>query len=204
MSTPSAKAPYVPFYDDSTPRRHAREAPTAVFARPKSKAPPRRSSTARAIALFALVCAVGTIAVLSIRSKTRHLTPPPKSPPTAAPPEPTAPATASVFPPVTVSATASATASARAPAMPDTTILSIDTVPTHATVSLNGRKLGSSPIELTVPKSNDAAIVEIQYPGYVVLKERVVPDMNQRLKLNLIPAKTIAKPSPSVPYRKFE
>jgi hypothetical protein len=57
-----------------------------------------------------------------------------------------------------------------------------------------------------MPRSSEAVIVEIRHAGYQPLKERIVPDVNQRLKLTLIAARG---PAPGVtgssaPYHKFE
>jgi hypothetical protein len=76
-------------------------------------------------------------------------------------------------------------------------------------VLLDGKKVGTTPLELKVPASHDEVTLEIQHAGYATLKERVVPDMNQRLKLSLVPSgggakPTGAKPVPKDPYRKFE
>jgi hypothetical protein len=116
------------------------------------------------------------------------------------------PASAAPSPAESVSAAVPDTAPATSPATSSEKVtLSIDTNPAHATITLNGKKVGSSPYELKIPKSNDEVIVEIQHPGYVTLKERVVPDMSQRLKLSLVPTKT-GKPAAASkdPYRKFE
>ena len=87
-------------------------------------------------------------------------------------------------------------------------MLSIDTVPSHATISVNGEKKGKTPIELKLPKSSDEIVLEFQHPGYATLKERVVPDVNQRLKLSLVASGgakgTGSKPGSGNPYKKFE
>jgi hypothetical protein len=89
------------------------------------------------------------------------------------------------------------------------TVLAIDTVPSHATISVNGEKKGKTPIELKLPKSSEEIVIEIQHPGYVTMKERVVPDVNQRLKLSLVAsgaggATKPVKPASTNPYKKFE
>jgi hypothetical protein len=59
---------------------------------------------------------------------------------------------------------------------------------------------------MRVPKRTTAFTLEIRHPGYQTLKERVVPDVNQRLKLTLVPV--AAGPAPttaaSAPYHKFQ
>ena len=96
------------------------------------------------------------------------------------------------------------------------TVLSIDTIPTRATIVVNGETKGKTPLDLKLPKSNEEVVIELQHAGYATMKERVVPDVNQRLKLTLVPsggatttpvgAKPArpAKPAATNPYRKFE
>jgi hypothetical protein len=93
-----------------------------------------------------------------------------------------------------------------APSVEERTVLSIDTIPSNATISVNGEKKGKSPMELKLPKSDEEVVIEIHHPGYVTMRERVVPDANHRFKLNLvaIAGKTSSKPGSNNPYKKFE
>jgi hypothetical protein len=85
----------------------------------------------------------------------------------------------------------------------DETTLHIETVPVHATIFVGGVKKGVAPVELKLPRSADPLTVELRHPGYQTLKERVVPDVNQKLKLTLVAVRGTA-PTGSVPYHKFE
>jgi serine/threonine protein kinase len=98
----------------------------------------------------------------------------------------------------------SAVTSSSSPATEEA-VLTIDTVPTRATILIGGAKKGVSPIELKVPKSNDPMVLEIRHPGYVALRERVVPNVNQRLKLTMMAAgRAPTTPSAAATYHKFE
>jgi eukaryotic-like serine/threonine-protein kinase len=213
-STPSAKPPRVPFYEDDEQLRRARQEPTSLVARPgdkRSDAPPAIAREKKARTRFAIIALVGTfvgiaatVAVLVFVRGRRHAqVTKPVDTVTASASATTvassAPAPIAVEPPP--SASVAASPSERA-------VLSIDTVPSHATISINGEKKGKSPLELKLPKSSEEIVIEIQHPGYVTMKERVVPDVNQRLKLQLVAsgagAKAAAKPASTNPYKKFE
>ena len=84
------------------------------------------------------------------------------------------------------------------------TLVSIDTVPPRATILVGGVKRGVSPLELRFPKSSEPLTVEIRHPGYAALRERVVPNVHQRLKLTLTPAPRVPPPASGRPYHKFE
>jgi serine/threonine-protein kinase len=98
------------------------------------------------------------------------------------------------------------------PAREETSRVQIDTVPPGATIVSNGVTLGTSPTEVHLPKGTEPVMLEIQRPGFQPLKERVVPDVDQRLRLTLIPARTQqaqprAQPAPSPsanPYHRFD
>lgn len=213
-STPRAKPPRVPFYDDDTEARRRRQEPTSLISRagdPKSSETPpphvaakaQRKTPILAILGAALAGVVVTGAVLlvfvrkppalPVAAKAVESTNAPASPSPGPTPSPSTPASAAPAPPVP-------------PAPPEKTVLSIDTVPAHATISINGEKKGKAPLEVKLPKSTEVVVVEIQHPGYVTMKERVVPDVNQRLKLSLVAsgAGRPTKPGPTNPYKKFE
>jgi serine/threonine-protein kinase len=124
----------------------------------------------------------------------------PSTPSAPATPDPAAPA-ASV-----AAGAADSAAATTAEAPIEEVLLHIDTVPSRAPIFVAGNKMGVSPLDMRVPKRTTAFTLEIRHPGYQTLKERVVPDVNQRLKLTLVPA--AAAPSPttaaSAPYHKFQ
>lgn len=102
--------------------------------------------------------------------------------------------------------------SSPAPAPPSSTpadeqaTLHIETVPSQASIFVAGAKKGSSPLELQVARGAEPITIEIRHAGYATLKERVVPDMNQRLKLTLVASGGTTKPPAPAPnpYKKFE
>ena len=65
--------------------------------------------------------------------------------------------------------------------------------------------MGSTPLELKLPPSHEPVTVEIRHAGYHTLVERIVPDMNQKLRLILVPvARAAAAPSAGPAYPRFE
>lgn len=113
--------------------------------------------------------------------------PPPSSAPAAVEPAPTARATV------------------QAPV--EEVLLHIETVPSHAPIFVAGNKMGMSPLDIRMPKRTDSFTLEIRHAGYQTLRERVVPDVNQKLKLTLVAAAGAAPPAAppaSAPYHKFQ
>lgn len=230
-STPSAKPPRVPFYDASEEERRRRQEPTSLVARPPGQDPsgitpppqplastpaPRKKIPILAILAAALLGVAATLVVLFVlRAK-------PKAHAMTEPAASASPIVASAPPPIEPVPIASASASVAPVAPPasaaalERTVLSIDTIPTRATIVVNGETKGKTPLDLKLPKSNEEVVIELQHAGYATMKERVVPDVNQRLKLTLVPsggatttpvgAKPAkpAKPAATNPYRKFE
>jgi hypothetical protein len=228
-STPSAKPPRVPFYDDDERARRARQEPTSLVSRPGEHRaePPAAIAPASAArvgrkaplflllgaALFGVVATAGVLVFVRGRPQAHATKPVEPAAASAMPIVVASTAPAAVDPPSPASAPPSASASASASASTsahatERTVLSIDTVPPHATISINGEKKGKAPLELKLPKSSDEVVIEIQHPGYVTMKERVVPDVNQRLKLSLVASgaakPAAAKPGSNNPYKKFE
>ena len=219
--------PRVPFYDDDEAARRRRMEPTAlipgrgkptpqVFAPPSAmigiEPPPAAKRGRLVIVLVALLLGGGAIAAAFLGRRYVHreqaagtLAAPPTSatvplPTVSAPPVDTTPATS------VATASAAPSASAPAPAVEET-VLSIETIPSRAAVFIDGTKMGVSPVELKLPKSNDPVRLELRHPGYFALKERVVPNVNQRLRLTLIAGRSPTSPTPTpsaTPYPKFE
>jgi hypothetical protein len=184
-------------------------------AQAKRAKPVQRKLPLLAIGAAALLGVVITVAILVLTKEkpeayattaAQSNASPPIEPPPPVSVEPPPPATATVVAVPSVSVAPAPSASAASVA--ERTVLSIDTVPAHATISINGEKKGKSPIEVKVPKSSDELVIEIQHPGYVTMKERVVPDVNQRLKLQLVASgagsRPASKPGASNPSKKFE
>ena len=61
----------------------------------------------------------------------------------------------------------------------------IVTSPPGATVTIGGRSRGVTPIELTLPRGDDALTASLTLDGYEPQEERIVPDVDQRLRLTL-------------------
>jgi hypothetical protein len=85
----------------------------------------------------------------------------------------------------------------------ETALVHIDTVPAKATIYINGTKKGLSPLDIKLAKGNTPVNVEIRQNGFVTVKEKVVPDANQKLRITLVPG-----PGPVTsaggPYHRFD
>jgi serine/threonine-protein kinase len=101
-------------------------------------------------------------------------------------------------------------ASGSAPSMTAEVTITIETFPPKATVLMGTSTMGLSPIELKVPRGKEAVLVEIRHPGYQTLTERIVPDVDQKLRLTLNFATTTRAPTPATstsaasPYHRFD
>jgi hypothetical protein len=97
----------------------------------------------------------------------------------------------------------------------------VETTPTKATIVVGTTMMGTTPMDLKLPRSHDPVIVEVRAPGYQVARESIVPDADQRFKLNLAalhappasatsgsptpPTAPTPAPTPSAsPYHRFE
>ena len=178
---------------------------------------PRRSVVPFVVGVLLLVLLVGGGA-LAVGFALRKPNASASSSPTKVAPAPT-PAL-----PVAASATASALSASDVPALPaisptaaatsatsatattvEETELHIETVPSRATILVAGTKKGVSPLDLKLPKGHEAVTIEIRRAGFQTLKERVVPDVNQRLKLTLLVARDRATGGAgTAEYHKFE
>lgn len=156
----------------------------------------------RLIAIVAL-CFVGGVGVaFALRGGTAEKTSPaarlvqspppvvatPSTPPTNDVPVPVPAATSAAAPPI------------------EEALIHVETVPSRAAIFVAGAKAGLSPLDLKLPKGTEAIGVEIRHAGYQTVKERVVPDVNQRLKITLTrdSAPAHAAPGATAPYHKFE
>ena len=182
------------------------EIPIALASLPPPPQRPSRLVPLVTLAIGALLALGGTILVI-VMQRTPNERPPPTTATSAAS------STSSSAPPLVVATgvptndvpTAPANSAPVTADFADEAVLHIDTVPSHAAIFVGGAKKGVSPLDLRVPRGSDAITVEIKHAGYHSLKERVVPDVNQRLKLTLVAAQgAAAAPAGSVPYHKFE
>jgi hypothetical protein len=81
------------------------------------------------------------------------------------------------------------------------TTLHIETVPTNATILVDGTTMGVSPMDVKVPRSDKTLLLELRRPGYQPLRESLVPDVDQKLRLSLVPATRAPAlaPAPTAP-----
>jgi eukaryotic-like serine/threonine-protein kinase len=133
----------------------------------------RRGASAGLIAAGTLG-ALGLVVALWLATRT---TPPPAAATTVTQAEPSAASTPAPPP----------SASASAPVAAAEVILRVETVPPKAHVRIGGHDHGASPIDVRVPRGTEALDVEIKRDGYRTLHESVVPEMDQKLKLTLVP-----------------
>lgn len=225
-SPPSSKPQRVPFYDDDAEARRRRLEPTVQLDRsamrrrpvvapdsPMMDAAPRGSRVARALVVVGLLLVAGAAAFLVMKRRKPNVATAVAS--VAADPPPASasasvPAPASASPPLLASsetAPPAPSASASQAVAAEETVLTIETVPLHVMVSLGGVKKGVTPLELRVPKGREPITIELRRAGYQPLQERIVPDVNQRLKLTMTgaavrPAAPAA--SSAAPYHRFE
>ncbi len=105
-----------------------------------------------------------------------------------------------------------ATSASSEPAPPVEVTLSVESIPPRAIVLLDGEVVGPAPTSFKVPRRTTEATLEIRSPGYQTLKETITPDVDQRLRLTMIPipSKPAASPATaattSAPprYRRFD
>jgi eukaryotic-like serine/threonine-protein kinase len=175
--------------------------PTESSASPFDDAPPYVPTTgigrrAGMIAGLVGVVLIGGAAVLFMRGPSRSEVPAAPSGSVLA--APTTSASAVAVPAAPSAQTATATV--------EQTTVTIDTRPPKATISIDGKVMGVSPVDLKLRKSNDPVTLEIQRPGYQTLRETIVPNVDQRLRLTLLVS---AAPRPTTsaagnPYHRFD
>jgi serine/threonine-protein kinase len=93
------------------------------------------------------------------------------------------------------------------------TTLRIDTIPSKATIMLDGAPVGVSPMDVKVPRGDKPVVLELRRTGYQPLRESIVPDVDQKLRLVLAPAIRVGVPPPAsapapnasaAPYHRFD
>jgi serine/threonine-protein kinase len=85
--------------------------------------------------------------------------------------------------------------------------LLVESVPSGARLVVDGEPRGATPATLTLAPRTTPLALRLELPGYRVLEEQLVPDVDQRLRLVLVRAP--AAPVPHAPvksrgYRRFE
>lgn len=73
------------------------------------------------------------------------------------------------------------------PAPASTVLLRIETTPKGATATVRGKPVGTTPVDLHLDRSDESVLVVLTHRGYAPRKERVIPNMSQRLVLTLTP-----------------
>jgi serine/threonine-protein kinase len=187
--------------------------------------PPKNSRTAMIGIVAGFVVLVAIIG--AIVAGTRNSKPDVKTAASVTPPASTSVAVITPPPPASTPAPAPTPdieitpmpSSAGVPGDATQTLLHIETIPSGSTVTVDGVKQGTSPVDVHVPKGSTPITIELRHHNYYTLRENVVPDMNQRLKLTLVgkgagggggktttaPAAAPAPaPGPANPYKKFE
>jgi serine/threonine-protein kinase len=123
---------------------------------------------------------------------------------------PTASASAALAPVTAPASAAPEQSASAAPAAP--VVLRVETSPAKAHVFVGGTERGLSPLDVRIDRGTEAVVLEIKRDGYQTISEPVVPDVDQRLRLTLIPTPTVGaapppKPSASAkgaPYHRFD
>jgi hypothetical protein len=85
--------------------------------------------------------------------------------------------------------------------------LRIESVPSGASVSL-GEHEGTTPLDLQVPRGDTPVEISLVLPGYHPLTEKVLPNVDQRLRLVMIRRPSQGRPAKPPPtasgYRRFD
>jgi serine/threonine-protein kinase len=66
-------------------------------------------------------------------------------------------------------------------------VIHVETTPPGARVRIAGRESGPTPTDVRVPRGRDALEIEIAREGHAPLVQTLVPDMDQKLVLSLVP-----------------
>ncbi|HEY8072936.1 MAG TPA: protein kinase, partial [Labilithrix sp.] len=85
----------------------------------------------------------------------------------------------------------------------DDAIVHIETTPSKAVVLVDGAKRGLTPVDVHLAKSKKQVTIELHRAGYQSVKQRVVPDMNQKLILTLVAQQVGAPATSASGKRKF-
>jgi serine/threonine-protein kinase len=206
-------APLPPLNLDADPAPVASPSPPAPAPEEPSDARSRRSRRI-AVGALGLLCALavaGLVPTLLSRQSPAPSRTSPASSSTPSTPSTLSQATASagdgtlgaasLRPAPTSADVASAKAS-------EQTTVHIETTPDKSTVVVAGTPRGQTPLDLRLPRSATPVDVELRHAGYQTLKESIVPDMDQKLRLALVPVppqvRATAPSASAGPYYRFE
>ncbi len=109
--------------------------------------------------------------------------------------EPKSPAAAAAASAESAPSAPTATASS-APAA-KTVSIEVSSQPPGAVVKIGGRERGTTPVDVSLPRSDDKIVLVLERTGHRAVSEEVVPDRDQRIKLTL-PRETTSRPTPAV------
>jgi hypothetical protein len=91
------------------------------------------------------------------------------------------------------------------------TTLRIETVPPAASIVVDGASVGVSPMDVKLPRSDKPVVVELRHASYEPVRESIVPDVDQKMRLSLEPTRAPTGPRPKAtatastnPYRRFD
>jgi serine/threonine-protein kinase len=122
--------------------------------------------------------AVAVVAVAFARARVAASSPPAASNPVAVAPAPSA------------------------PLAPSSVSLLVESTPPGARVVVDGREAGTTPASIELPRGAEAVALEVSSAGYLTLSERVVPDADQHLILQLQPVPPPAASSAAAPTKR--
>ena len=105
------------------------------------------------------------------------------------------PVSSASVPAVAPLAAAAASPAAAEPAAPEI-VVHVETKPAGAHVLIGARDFGGTPVDLRLPKGLDPVELELRRPGFVLQRQKLVPDVDQRVLLALSPERVRAATSP--------
>ena len=101
-----------------------------------------------------------------------------------------------------------ATSTTSAQAAPDQIVLDVETTPQNAHVVVGGVDRGTSPVKIELARGDAKLHVQVRHDGYRLLDQTIVPNVDQKLVLTLVPTgvkrSNDAPKSTGSPYQRFE
>lgn len=71
----------------------------------------------------------------------------------------------------------------------------VDTRPSDVSVSIGGRDVGTTPLDLRIPRADAGVLLELHRDGYVSSTERIFTDHDQYLRIDLVPKTKVSRGS---------
>jgi hypothetical protein len=72
--------------------------------------------------------------------------------------------------------------------------LAVESIPPGAEVSINGKQVATTPCAIDLARTHEALALAVSRGGFRPVRERVVPDADQKLILHLQPIAAAAGP----------